>query len=145
MSSADLAAAKLRYREGFDGQFVIVRTRDAGVHTGFLIDRVGHEALLCDARRIWSWEGANTLSEVSSRGCNDRSRISEPVEVIQVLGVIEIIPCTEEAEVNLQVSRWFVEPETPYARAGQQLDALLEDDEFSAVTPDGPTPSDGVR
>ena len=47
---------------------VLVRTYSAGVHVGTLVSREGRDVVLADARRIWSWRGANTLHEISLRG-----------------------------------------------------------------------------
>jgi hypothetical protein len=88
-------------------EFVIVRTFSAGVHCGLLIFQQGKEVHLRDARRIWRWRGANTLNEVSIKGVSDDySRISEPVERIELTEAIEIIPCTDIARENLSRSRW---------------------------------------
>lgn len=92
------------------GKFVVIRTRSAGVHCGVLRQcHAGHctVAELSVARRIWRWRGANSLHEVSLRGVSqDWSRISEPVEAIFLTEVVEVIPCTPEAEANLSQSRW---------------------------------------
>lgn len=92
------------------GKFVVVRTKNAGVHCGVL--RQCHTGQctvveLAQARRIWRWRGANSLHEVALRGvAKDWTRISEPVESILIPEVIEVIPCTAEAEANLKQSRW---------------------------------------
>jgi len=90
-------------------KFVIVRTKDAGVHAGYTDNVVLSDASiqLSDAVRIWRWKGANTLHELSLYGAAEEyTRISEPVKTITLLGVIEIIECTPIAETNLQNSRW---------------------------------------
>lgn len=87
--------------------FVIVRTRDAGVHCGTLETSNGIECTLSNARRIWRWRGANTLHELSLRGAlQEYTRISEPVTNIAIVGVAERITCTPEARKNLEQSRW---------------------------------------
>lgn len=86
--------------------FVVVRTRYAGVHFGELSDRRGTEVDLANARRLWSWTGANTLHEVALHGVGDKSRISEPVEAITLTEVIEVITGSSEARANLEKSRW---------------------------------------
>jgi hypothetical protein len=86
--------------------FVVIRTYSAGVHVGTLESREGREVVLSDARRIWRWSGANTLSEVSQKGVAEASRISEPVPTITLTEAIEVIPCSEEARSNLSRSRW---------------------------------------
>ena len=89
------------------GKFVLVRTYSAGVHCGTLVSLDGKNVVLKDARRIWRWRGANTLSELSQHGAeHDWTRISEPVPEIILTEAIEVIPCSEVAESNLVVSRW---------------------------------------
>jgi hypothetical protein len=89
-------------------QFVIVRTRDAGVHCGTLENiSDGGSVTLSDARRIWRWRGANTLNELSQQGAaNDWTRISEPVPDILIIGACEVITCSAVARENLTQSRW---------------------------------------
>lgn len=87
------------------GTLVLVRTVSAGVHFGNLEARNGGEATITDARRIWSWKGANTLSEIATKGVEGGSRISQPVPWILLIGVIEIIPISAEASTSL-VSQW---------------------------------------
>jgi hypothetical protein len=89
------------------GEFVLVRTRDAGVQCGTLQTLIDTVCTLADARRIWRWRGANTVHELSLRGAAEEwTRISEPVPVIYLSQVIEVIPCSEEARKNLSRSRW---------------------------------------
>jgi len=47
---------------------MLVRTYSAGVFAGELVSRKGQEVVLKDARRIWYWAGAATLSELAMRG-----------------------------------------------------------------------------
>lgn len=89
------------------GKFVIVRTLSAGVHVGILMRCNGTAVELKNARRLWRWRGANSLHELSIRGAaKEWTRISEPVETILLTQAIEIIPCTEVAQKNLEQSRW---------------------------------------
>jgi hypothetical protein len=93
--------------KGFSEMFVIVRTYSAGVHCGEMINHQGREVLLANARRIWRWRGANSLHELSKRGCDfEYSRISEPVAEIRLMEAIEIITCEDAARENLSQSRW---------------------------------------
>lgn len=88
------------------GEFVIVRCRDAGVHCGNLDSVHGRIVTLKNSRRIWRWSGANTLNELANSGAHASSRISEPVDKIVLLEACEIIPCTQKAQENLKKSRW---------------------------------------
>ncbi len=89
----------------FIGQFVIVRCRDAGVHTGILREQTGRACVLTDARRLWQWSGAFTLNEAAVKGVAETSRISEPVPYILLLEASEVIPCLPKAIENLSRSR----------------------------------------
>lgn len=88
------------------GAYVLVRTFSAGVHMGILRECNGTAVLLTDARRLWRWRGANTLSEVSQKGVGQGSRISEPVPTILLTQAIEIIPCSSVARKSLETSQW---------------------------------------
>ncbi len=88
------------------GPYVVVRTYSAGVHVGVLERRAGKEVTLRDARRVWRWQGANTLHEISLRGVASTSRVSEPVAKIDLTEAIEVIPCTADAEKNLRAAVW---------------------------------------
>jgi hypothetical protein len=75
------------------GKRVLIRTCTAGVHYGTLVEREGKEALLKDARRIWSWSGALSLSEIASKGVDIKnSKISVPIDEIIITEAIEYIP-----------------------------------------------------
>lgn len=87
---------------------VIIRTDRAGVFYGTIIRKDGDEVELKDCRRIWYWNGAASLSELAKSGVKrGGNKFCVPVESIVILGVIEIIPCTEEAIKNIEsVPEW---------------------------------------
>lgn len=83
----------------FVGQFVLVRTKSAGVHFGTLISRDGTVAVLRDACRLWRWSGAFTLSAVATSGpLHEGSRRSVPVPLIELTESIEIIGVSATAK-----------------------------------------------
>lgn len=87
--------------------YVLVRTYSAGVHFGELVSRKGGEVKLKNARRIWRWKGANTLSEVANNGISkDYSRVSEAVSSIELLEAIEIIPLTKQIHGSIAATGW---------------------------------------
>jgi len=86
------------------GTLVLVRTYSAGVHFGTLLERNGKEVTLSDARRIWSWSGANTLHEIAISGVT--GRISQSVELIELTEAIEILMMTPEAHQKLCKQSW---------------------------------------
>lgn len=81
------------------GDHVLVRSRDAGVFAGVLDHRDGSEVVLKNARRIWYWSGAATLSQLAVEGTSDPANCKFPAAVpeITVLGVNEVIPMTQVA------------------------------------------------
>lgn len=78
---------------------VIIRTEKAGVHFGILDKYENKEASLRESIRIWYWDGANSLSEMALSGVKkpESCKFSVKLDEIHVCGVIEIIPCTDEA------------------------------------------------
>lgn len=86
---------------------VVVRTYSAGAHFGYLVSQSadGKRVELTRARRLWSWKGANTLSEIATSGVGEGSRIAVPVDVT-LTDAIEIISATPAAVENLEKSTW---------------------------------------
>jgi hypothetical protein len=84
------------------GKYVVVRTFSAGVHVGVLVSRKGKEVILTEARRLWYWTGAFTLSAVSQDGIGKDSKMSLVVPEIALTEAIEIIPCSVVAEKQLR-------------------------------------------
>ena len=87
-------------------KYVVIRTYSAGVHVGELFERRGQEVDLVNARRVWSWKGANTLNEIANRGVGAGSRLSEVVSAITLTQAIEVIDTTEAARKNLESAQW---------------------------------------
>jgi hypothetical protein len=52
-------------------KYVIVRTYSAGVFAGTLISRKGAEVELTNARRMWYWKGAASLSQLAVEGTSE--------------------------------------------------------------------------
>ena len=79
--------------------YVIVRTYSAGVFAGTLVEREGKEVLLHNARRLWYWDGAASLSQLAMEGVSKPENCKFPCEVssITLTEAIEIIPCSRKA------------------------------------------------
>jgi hypothetical protein len=96
--------------EQLDGmEYCIVRTYSAGVFAGYVKKRKGKEGELISSRRIWYWDGACSLSQLAMEGTNNPSNCKFAVEVpvIRLTEIIEEIPCTEKARINIQeVPEW---------------------------------------
>lgn len=90
-------------------QKVIIRANRAGVFYGTIVRKDGDEVELTNCRRIWCWDGAASISELAVHGTRmpSQCKFSVTVESITVLGVIEIIPCTEKAVESIEaVKEW---------------------------------------
>ena len=85
------------------GKFVVIRTINAGVHFGTLEEILDNDykvVRLSNARRLWQWSGALSLSEVAMKGIKiDVSKISVPVDEIILTQAIEIIPCSKQSNL----------------------------------------------
>ena len=92
-------------------RYCMVRTYSAGVFAGTVKSRHGKEAVLTDARRIWYWKGAASLSQLATTGTKDPTncKFPAPVEEVLLTEVIEIIPITEQAALSIKsVPVWEV-------------------------------------
>ncbi len=90
---------------GMVGRYVIVRCRDAGVHTGVLVSYSGRECVLKDSRRLWYFKPANGsafLSGVAVDGLHEDSKVGKPVEAIHLTENCEIIACSSAAEASIR-------------------------------------------
>lgn len=86
------------------GKKVIVRTCSAGVWFGTLEQKDGNEVIVAEARRMWKWWAAESisLSAVAVHGVNHgKSKIVEPVPQVW-LQAIEITPCSPVAIETLE-------------------------------------------
>ena len=84
--------------------YVIVRTYSAGVFAGTLESRDGKEVVLSEARRIWYWAGAASLSQLAVDGTSRPEECKFPVAVPRVVltEAIEIIDVTEKARKSIE-------------------------------------------
>lgn len=82
----------------------IVRTYSAGVFYGTVESRKGQEAVITNARRLWYWKGAASLSEMAVRGVKspEACKFAVPVERVTLLQVIEILDTTAEARASIE-------------------------------------------
>jgi hypothetical protein len=81
----------------------MVRTYNAGVFYGILKSRKGKEVVLADARRVYYWSGAATLSQLATDGTADPVNCKFPCAVAEIMltEAIEIIPMTPKATASL--------------------------------------------
>ncbi len=89
---------------------VLVRTYSAGVHFGTLKehDRATNTVVLANAKRIYQWSGACSLSQVAMDGIDlSGSKISISVPQITLGRAIEIIPMSDAAATQMiEAEEW---------------------------------------
>jgi len=86
-------------------EYCMVRTYSAGVFAGY-IDRDalnGTSGTVKNARRIWQWAGAASLSQLATEGTKspDNCKFPCPVSEVTLTQIIEIIPITEKAKASI--------------------------------------------
>ena len=92
-----------------DMKYCIVRTYSAGVFAGYIKQKAGRENTVYNARRLWKWEGAASLSQLAVDGTKKPTECKFPCEVPEVTlkEIIEILPCTEKARKSIsEVEVW---------------------------------------
>ena len=85
-------------------RYVIVRTYSAGVFAGELVSRKGQEVVLANARRLWRWYGAATLSQMAMSGTSapDKCMFPCPVTRVELTNAIEILDVTKAARKSIE-------------------------------------------
>ena len=89
---------------GMVGKKCIVRTLSAGVWFGEIAEKSGKEVIVKNARRLWRWWSAESisLSAVALYGIKqDNSYIAPAVDSVW-LEAIELIPATDKAIVSIE-------------------------------------------
>jgi hypothetical protein len=86
------------------GSYIICRADRTGVFAGKFLGRNGTEVELEDARRIFYWDGAASLSELSQKGVSrpDECKFPAPVPYVLILDAIELLPVSAEAEAIIR-------------------------------------------
>ena len=89
---------------GMVGNKCIIRTYAAGVWFGEVEQKAGNEVIVKNARRMWRWHAAESvsLSAVANHGIKEKqSKIAEAVSSVW-LEAIELIPCTDKAIASIE-------------------------------------------
>jgi hypothetical protein len=90
-------------------RYVIVRTQSAGVFAGELESCTGGEAVMTNARRLWFWSGAASLSQLAMSGTSKPKQCKFPIAVdrVKLLNVIEVLDVTPVARKSIEeVPTW---------------------------------------
>ena len=94
------------------GKYVIVRTYAMGVFAGTLEDQSTETVkILTNARRIWRWAGAASLSQLAMEGTSKPSECKFPAEITRVELTspqgFEILDVTDKARESINgVPTW---------------------------------------
>lgn len=81
-------------------EYKIVRTYSAGVFAGYVESRNGREVVMRNARRLWYWDGAASLSQLAIDGPQkpEKCKFPEAVDKVELLEAIEILDVTEKSK-----------------------------------------------
>lgn len=88
-------------------KLVMIRSYASGVHFGYLKSKkdllAGLSVELVNTRRVYTWKGACSISQLATEGSVSASecQISVIVPEMEIMQVIEIIPMTIKASENL--------------------------------------------
>lgn len=84
--------------------YVICRTYSAGVFAGELESRDGKEVVLTNARRLWRWDGAASLSQLAQTGTSkpEKCKFPIPVDRVTLTEAIEILEVTPAAKKSIE-------------------------------------------
>ena len=91
------------------GKKVIIRGDRSGVEFGELVEQNGSVVNLKNARRLWYWAGAASLSQLAMDGTKrpQDCKFTVTVSSITILDAVEIIPCTDKAIKSIEeVDEW---------------------------------------
>lgn len=91
------------------GKKVIICGDRSGVEFGTLVAKNGREVTLHNARRLYYWEGAASISQLATDGTLKPSECKFTIKVksITILDTTEIIPCTDKAIESIEgVPEW---------------------------------------
>jgi hypothetical protein len=95
-------------------KYYIFRTHSAGVWFGQKKELKGSVAIVTNARRLWYWSGAASLSQLAVEGtkrpndCKFTITINDE-EGVYLPQIIEVLPCTQEAIDNIKsVREWKI-------------------------------------
>ena len=92
--------------------YCIIRTYSAGVFAGWIDRKVkGTDYTIFNSRRLWYWDGANSLSELAMKGVTKPTNCKFAITIpeFDVKGVIEIIPITEVAKNSISLVKDWVQ------------------------------------
>lgn len=89
--------------ESNETKYVIVRGDRSSPFIGQLVKHDGQHVTLTNARRLWYWEGAASLSQLAIDGTSRPGAciFPEALEWVKITDAIEIMPVTEKARKSI--------------------------------------------
>ena len=84
-------------------KYILVKTQSSGCFAGYLKAKEDNEVILTNCRRLWSWTGADSETDLATNGTSlpHLCSFSAPVAEIYLTNVTEI------AQASIQsVSNW---------------------------------------
>lgn len=86
---------------------VIIRADKPGVFFGELIEKNGNEVKMKNVRKLYYWDGAAAVEQLSVDGVAnpDQCKFTVFVDYMEIFGVDQIIPCTEKAIKSIEAVR----------------------------------------
>jgi hypothetical protein len=103
-------SVKAKSLKGLD--YCIVRTYSAGVFVGYFNRKIkGQEGTVFNARRLWYWDGANSLSELAMKGVTKPQNCKFTISVpeIDLKNIVEVLPCSDNAQKNIALVKEWVQ------------------------------------
>lgn len=88
----------------------IVRGNNSGVFYGEIEERNGKEVTMTNVRRLWYWDGANSISQLAQLGTSNprNCKFTCTVSEVLILDAIEIDKCSVEAIKSInEVPEWI--------------------------------------
>ena len=92
-------------------EYKIIRSDRAGVFAGYLKSLEGQKAIILEARRIFYWSGAASLSQLAIDGTSKPNdcKFPEAVSSVILTDVIEVLTVTAKAKTSIEsVKIWKV-------------------------------------
>jgi hypothetical protein len=81
----------------------------SGVFYGELVEREGQRAKIRNARKIYYWNGAACLEQLSAEGTNKPNdcKFTMAVDEIEIYDLIQLLPCTDKSIESIEgVKEW---------------------------------------
>lgn len=97
----------LKEEINMENKYYIIRGVRSGVFFGQIAGRNGQEVELRNVRKLWYWDGACAVEQLSVDGVTNQSDCKFTVVVPEMIvtDAIQIIPCSDKAAKILQEAK----------------------------------------